>query len=254
VDSFVKITFLTLFPEIIEGYLGSSIMAKAVESGLVTCSIVNFRDFAEDRHKSCDDAPYGGGAGMGIKPEPLSRALESVNARHKRVVCPSPSGKVFTQAYAADLAGEENLVLLCGRYEGIDQRIIDRYVDDEICIGDYVMSSGEVAALAVVDTVYRLLGGVINEESLKEESFVSGLLEYPHYTRPYDFAGMKVPDVLLSGNHALIARWRMRKRLEKTLTNRPDLLNSAVLDEESRELLEKLKHSKEITNERGDVI
>ena len=161
---------------------------------------------------------------MVLKPEPLAAALDSVAASGRRTVYPSPSGKLFTQQYAEQLASETELVFICGRYEGIDQRIIDTYVDDEISVGDYVMSSGELSTLTIIDTVYRLIEGVIKGESLEEESFTDGLLEYPHYTRPADFRGMAVPDILLSGHHAEIEKWRYEKRVEKTRRNRPDLL------------------------------
>ncbi|MBQ6673661.1 MAG: tRNA (guanosine(37)-N1)-methyltransferase TrmD, partial [Spirochaetia bacterium] len=217
----MKFTILTLFPEIIEGYFKSSIMAKAVEKGIITCQVVDIRSFCLDKYKSCDDYPYGGGAGMVMKTEPLARALDSVNASSIRTIYPSPSGKLFSQKYASALAEEEELVFICGRYEGIDQRIIDSYVDDEICIGDYVISSGEIASLVIVDAVYRLFDGVISKESLEEESFSNGLLEYPQYTRPEVFRGMKVPEVLLSGHHKNIRDWRLMKSLEKTKMNRP---------------------------------
>jgi tRNA (guanine37-N1)-methyltransferase len=219
----VNIDILTLFPAISQAYFSSSIMARAAERGFVEYRITDIRDFALDKHRTCDDAPYGGGAGMVLKPEPLAGALDACDAGTKRVVYPSPSGRPFTQEYAHELAAEEDLVFICGRYEGIDQRIIDLYVDDELCIGDYVMSSGELAALVIIDTVYRLLEGVITDDSLKEESFRDGLLEYPHYTRPMSFRGLPVPDILLSGHHAEIDRWRHKKRVEKTRENRPDL-------------------------------
>ncbi|RKX87486.1 MAG: tRNA (guanosine(37)-N1)-methyltransferase TrmD [Spirochaetes bacterium] len=220
----MKITVLSLFPEIIEGYFNSSIMAKAVEKGIVEYSAINIRDFARDKHRTCDDYPYGGGAGMVLKPEPLSGALDSIGARDRRVVYPSPSGRLLDQKYAGELSRTEDLVFICGRYEGIDQRIIDLYVDDEISIGDYVISSGEISALVIIDSVYRLLDGVINGESLLEESFSDGLLEYPQYTRPAVFRGMEVPEILISGHHAKIKDWRKDKQLEKTKKNRPDLL------------------------------
>ena len=220
----MKITILTLFPEIIESYFKNSIMARAIEKGLIEYNVVNIRDFALDKHKNCDDYPYGGGAGMVLKPEPLALALDSVGAAGKRTVYPSPSGKLLKQEYASDLSKEKELVFICGRYEGIDQRVIDSYVDDEICIGDYILSSGEVAALTVIDCVYRLLDGVISRDSLEEESFANGLLEYPQYTRPEEFRGMKVPDILLSGHHENIRKWRREKSLEKTENYRPDLL------------------------------
>jgi tRNA (guanine37-N1)-methyltransferase len=220
----MKFTVLSLFPEILEGFFQSSIMKKSIDKGLVQYEFVNIRDFALDKHKTCDDAPYGGGAGMVLKPDPLARALDSVGAQNKRTLYPSPSGRLFHQEMAYDLAKEQELVIICGRYEGIDQRIIDQYVDDEISIGDYVISSGEIASLVVIDGIYRLLEGVITAESLEEESF-SGLplLEYPHYTRPEVFRDKRVPDVLLSGHHKNIEGWRMAKRMEKTEKNRPDL-------------------------------
>ncbi len=214
---------LTLFPAIPQAYFESSIMARAAERGLIDYRLIDIRDYALDKHRTCDDAPYGGGAGMVLKPEPLAGALDACGASGKRVIYPSPSGRPFSQNYADELAREEELVFICGRYEGIDQRIIDLYVDDEMCIGDYVMSSGELAALVMIDAIYRLLEGVITDESLEEESFRNGLLEYPHYTRPMSFREMQVPDVLLSGHHAEIAKWRHEKRLEKTRAHRPDL-------------------------------
>lgn len=219
----MKFTILTLFPEITEAFFSSSIMKKAVEKGLVEYELVNIRDFAFDKHRTCDDAPYGGGAGMVLKAEPLALALDSVGASAARTVFPTPSGVRYTQKMAEDLAAEDHIVLICGRYEGIDQRIIDLYVDDEVCIGDYVISSGEIASLVVIDSIYRLCSGVITKESLEEESFQGKLLEYPHYTRPEVFRDKKVPDVLLSGHHAEIEKWRQAKRLEKTKKNRPDL-------------------------------
>lgn len=220
----MKFTILTLFPELVEPFFKVSIMGKAVERGQISYEIVNFRDFAHDRHKTCDDAPYGGGAGMVIKPEPLAEALDSVGASGKLTIYPSPSGVPFRQATADRWSREEEIVLICGRYEGIDQRIIDLYVDEEVSIGDYVLSSGEMAALVMVDAVYRLKEGIISGESLLEESFQDSLLEYPHYTRPEIFRGLKVPEVLLGGHHEKIRKWRMGKRLEKTARNRPDLL------------------------------
>ena len=175
----MHIDILTLFPPMVESFFTSSIMSRAVEKGLVDYSIINFRDFATDPHHKCDDLPYGGGAGMVLKCDPLCKALESIGARDKRVIYPSPSGRLFTQSYAQELAGEESLVFICGHYEGLDQRVIDTYVDDEISIGDYVLSSGESATTVIIDAVYRLLDGVIASESLEDESFSDQLLEYP---------------------------------------------------------------------------
>ncbi len=227
---------LTLFPEIFRGYLESSVLSKAIQRRLVEVRLVNIRDFATDRHRTCDDATYGGGAGMILKPEPLARALESVGCREnrptKRTIYLSPSGALFRQEMAEDLAREEELVLLCGRYEGVDQRIIDIFVTDEVSIGDYILSGGEVAAMAVIDAVSRLVRGVISGGSLEEESFRQHLLEYPQYTRPAEFRGRRVPEILLSGHHAEIARWRLRKSLEKTLRVRPELLKEKRLSPE----------------------
>ena len=220
----MKFKILTLFPEIIEGFFKSSIMAKAVEKGLIEYKIINIRDFACDKHKKCDDYPFGGGAGMVLKAEPLALALDSIKAINKTVVFPTPSGVKYDQKLAEQFSKESEIVLICGRYEGIDQRIIDRYVDHEVSIGDYVISSGEISSLVVIDSIYRLCDGVITKESLEEESFQGRYLEYPHYTRPADFNGQKVPDILLSGNHKAIEKWRNEKRYEKTLNNRPDLL------------------------------
>ncbi len=230
----MHIDILTLFPDMVESFFKNSIMARAVEKGIITYSLINFRDFAEDKHRTCDDAPFGGGAGMVLKCEPLYKALESVDAKQKRVIYPSPSGKLFTQSYAENLAKEESLVFICGHYEGLDQRVIDEWVDDEISIGDYVISSGEVGSLVIIDALYRLIDGVISPSSLEEESFTSSLLEYPQYTRPERYCQKNVPDVLLSGHHERIATWREFRRLEKTMLNRPEVLLSASLDTESR--------------------
>ena len=221
---------LTLFPEMVSSFFTSSIMARAVEKGIISYRIVNFRDYAEDRHRTCDDVPYGGGAGMVLKCEPIGRALEEVDARNRRVIFPTPSGRLFNQEYAQELSREENLVFICGHYEGLDQRIIDTYVDDEISIGDYVLSSGETSSIVIIDAVYRLVEGVIASESLEDESFSNGLLEYPQYTRPERYCTKSVPDVLLSGHHERIATWRDFRMLEKTMLSRPEVLCRASLD------------------------
>ncbi len=242
----MKFHVLTLFPEIPRAFFESSIMAKAVQKGIIAYDLVNIRDFALDKHKTCDDSPYGGGAGMVMMTSPLALALNSVKPRKKRVIYVTPSGKPFTQKLAYELSRESDLVLLCGRYEGIDQRIIDSYVDDEISIGDYVLSSGETAATVIIDAVYRLIEGVITSESLEEESFSDGLLEYPHYTRPEEFLGKKVPEVLLSGHHENIRIWRLRERLAKTLRVRPDLIAKArengKLTKEAEKMIEEITH------------
>ena len=227
----MKFTLFSLFPGIIEPYFQDSIMHKAVQRGIIDYNIIDIRDYARDLHRTCDDYSYGGGPGMVMKPEPLAEALDAAESRQGRTIFPTPSGKPLTQRYAEELAGEKSLFLICGRYEGIDQRIIDLYVDDEVSIGDFVISSGEIAAMVIVDAVYRLLTGVIRPESLKEESFSAGVLEYPHYTRPEVFRGLKVPDVLLSGNHAYINEWRYEQSLAKTARVRPDLYRRYVRDE-----------------------
>ncbi len=221
----MNFSIVSLFPEIAKAYFSASLMKKSLDKGIISFTPVNIRDFAEDKHRTCDDSPYGGGAGMVLKPEPLVKAILSVRKPQSRVIYMSPSGRVLTQKVVQELSSYQDLVLVCGRYEGIDQRVIDGYVDEEISVGDYILSSGEVAALIVVDSVYRLIDGVIASESLSEESHgESGLLEYPHYTRPEEFEGRKVPEVLLGGNHADIKSWRRTKSLEKTRALRPDLL------------------------------
>ena len=240
----MQFTVLTLFPDILRAYFENSIMAKAVERGIISCVLTDIRDFARDKHRSCDDGPYGGGAGQLMLAEPLGEALDSVEAYKKRVIYVTPGGKPFTQAKALELSRESEIVIICGRYEGIDQRIIDRYVDEEISIGDYVMSSGEVAAEVVIDTVYRLIDGVISAESLDEESYSGGLLEYPQYTRPQNYRGEEVPEVLRSGNHEAIRAWRLRKSVAKTLANRPDLIasarNAGTLSEEAEKIIKEI--------------
>ena len=240
----MKIVVLSLFPEMLRGFFETSIMARAVKKGLVEYELVNIRDFAVDKHHKCDDLVYGGGAGMLMLPDPLARCLEAQGAREKRTVFMTPSGRLFNQAYARDLAQEGELVVLCGHYEGVDQRVIDEYVDDEISIGDYVLSSGEVAALVLVDAIFRLIPGAISGESLEEESFggsgEASLLEYPQYTRPAIYGTMQVPEVLISGHHAKIAGWRLRERLKKTLAYRPELLASAGLSDKVQRLLAEL--------------
>ncbi len=217
---------LTLFPEIFEGYRSSSILARAVEQKHVELDLINIRDFARDKHRSCDDATYGGGPGMVLKPEPLAAALESVpgvKRRATRVVYLTPSGVLWSQDLAREFAEVSRVAMICGRYEGIDQRIIDLFVTDEISVGNYILSGGEVAAMVVIDSIVRLVKGVITVDSLAEESFSGGLLEYPQYTRPAVFRGHRVPEVLLSGNHAEIERWRRERSHEKTQKFRPEL-------------------------------
>ena len=233
---------LTLFPRMVQGYLGESILGKAQEAGLVQVTAQDIREHAQGRHRVVDDAPYGGGAGMVMKPEPLTAAIEAAVERlpGALVVLLSPRGEPFGQALARRLAAHGRLVLVCGRYEGVDERVMEA-VDLEVSVGDFVLTGGELAALCVVDAAARLVPGVLgNEASAGSESFagVDGLLEHPHYTRPPEFRGMKVPEILLSGDHRRIERWRRRESLRVTRERRPDLLERARLGEEDRSLLD----------------
>jgi tRNA (guanine37-N1)-methyltransferase len=222
----VIITIITLFPEVFKEFLQSSIIGRGIEKKLLNVKLVQLRDYARDKHKTCDDTPFGGGAGMVLKAEPLARALKKAGAKRKRVIYPSPGGKLLRQHILRQLAVLKEIIIVCGHYEGIDQRIIDTFVTDEISIGDYVVSAGETAAMVFIDAITRLIDGVINKDSLEEESFQNGLLEYPHYTRPRKVLGLEVPQVLLSGNHEEIRKWRLEQRRKKTQENRPDLLKN----------------------------
>lgn len=245
----MRIDILTLFPEVFRGPFQASIIGRAVEAGLLHVFVHNIRDYAEGRHKVVDDYPYGGGPGMVMKPEPLFQAVESVAAQASqrgRVVLLTPQGRLLSQQVAGELASEERLLLICGHYEGVDERVREHLVDDEISIGDYVLSGGEFPALVVVDAVVRRLPGALGSEfSLEEESHAEGLLEYPQYTRPADFRGWKVPEMLLSGHHAEIARWRRRESVLRTAHRRPDLLARAELADEERRWLEERRAEEE---------
>ena len=220
----MKIDVLTLFPEMFTGPLDVSMVARARKAGLLDLQIRNLRDWTHDRHKSVDDRPFGGGPGMVLKPEPVFEAVEALASEKTRVLMMAPTGRVFTQAMARELAGEEHLLFLCGSYEGFDERI-RTLIDDELSIGDYVLTNGGLPAMVIIDAVTRLLPGVLgHDESAHDESFSHGLLEYPHYTRPAEFRDMKVPDVLLSGNHAEIEKWRREQSKRRTEERRPDLL------------------------------
>ena len=220
----MKFDVLTLFPEMFEP-LNSSIIGRAREKNLIEVNLINIRDFSKDKHKKVDDTPYGGGAGMIMMPDVVYDAYKSIDDKNAKVIYMSPQGKKLTQKKVEELAKQEHLIILCGHYEGIDQRVIDKIVDEEISIGDYVLTGGELPAMVLIDTVSRYSSGVIAEESRNEESFLNGLLEYPQYTRPEVFEGEKVPEVLLSGHHANIEKWRKEKSLEITAKKRPDLLN-----------------------------
>jgi len=221
----MKIDVLTLFPAMFAGPLDESIIKRAREAGLLDLSIHNLRDYAHDRHKTVDDRPFGGGPGMLLKPEPLFEAVERLARDNTRVILLSPAGRTFNQAIAGELAAVEHLLLISGHYEGFDERVREQLADDELSIGDYVLTNGGLAVMVIVDAVTRLLPGALGDEtSAHEESFSHGLLEYPQYTRPAEFRGMKVPEVLLSGNHAEIARWRAEQARLRTKERRPDLM------------------------------
>ena len=220
----MNITVLTLFPEMFAP-LKESIIGRAVNSGKLNIKIVNIRDYAQNKHLKCDDYPFGGGAGMVMMPQPVGSAIDAVDPEHRaHRIFMSPRGRTFSQKIAVELSAKQGILLLCGHYEGVDQRVIDLYMDEELSIGDYVLTGGELPAMVVCDCVARYVDGVISGESLKDESFASELLEYPQYTRPAVYKGISVPEVLLSGNHAEVDRWRAEQALEITRKNRPDLL------------------------------
>ncbi|MFS0778665.1 tRNA (guanosine(37)-N1)-methyltransferase TrmD [Neobacillus sp. 3P2-tot-E-2] len=242
----MKIDVLTLFPEMFSGVLGHSILHKAAEKSAVQYNVVNFRDYADNKHQTVDDYPYGGGAGMVLKAQPLFDAVaalkEQAESDRTRVILLCPQGKTYDQKTAEELAQEEHLIFVCGHYEGYDERIREHVVTDEISIGDYVLTGGELGAMVVIDSVVRLLPEVLgNQESHMKDSFSTGLLEHPHYTRPSDFRGMKVPEVLLQGNHKLIEEWRNKEALRRTLLRRPDLLEKIELTKDQENWLNEIK-------------
>ena len=214
---------LTLFPEMFSS-LNESIIGRAKTNKQININLVNIRDFSENKHNKVDDTPYGGGAGMVMMPDVVYRAYQSLNNKDAKVIYMSPQGKTLDQKKVVELSKEKHLIILCGHYEGIDQRVLDKIVDEEISIGDYVLTGGELPAMVLIDSVSRYVEGVLSEDSIKEESFSNGLLEYPQYTRPEVFEGMKVPEILLSGNHQRIDEWRKEQSLELTKKKRPDLL------------------------------
>jgi len=239
----VRFDLVTIFPRLCDGPLGEGIVRRAIDRGLVDVRVHDLRDYTTDRHRSVDDVSYGGGPGMVFKPEPLFRAVDAMRAEGDvdAVILTSPQGRRFTQREAERIAELRRVVLLCGRYEGVDERVRAALATEELSVGDYVLSGGELPALVIVDAVVRLLPGAVGDEaSVDVDSFSRGLLDYPHFTRPAEFRGLRVPDVLLSGNHADIRRWRKRQSLARTLALRPELLPSAELDDEEREILRAL--------------
>ncbi|WP_019638106.1 tRNA (guanosine(37)-N1)-methyltransferase TrmD [Paenibacillus fonticola] len=244
----MRVDVLTLFPEMFPGVFGTSILGKAQEKGIVSLRPVNFRDYAGNKHGTVDDTPYGGGGGMVLKPDPIFRAVEDLlsakpaDAPAPRIILMCPQGESFTQRKAEEFAEEEHLIFICGHYEGYDERIREHLVTDELSVGDYVLTGGELPAMVVIDSIVRLLPGVLgNETSAITDSFSTGLLEYPHYTRPVEFRGWKVPDILLSGHHANVADWRRKEALRRTWLRRPDLLEHVELTPKDQKWLEEIR-------------
>ena len=236
----MKFDVLTLFPEMFNA-LKQSIIGRAEENNLIHINIVNMREFSKDKHKKVDDTPYGGGAGMVIKPDIVYDSYNSVKEEKAKVIYLSPQGNILNQRKVEALSKEEHLILLCGHYEGIDQRVLDEIVDEEISIGDYVLTGGEIPAMVLIDSVSRYIDGVLDKESIKEESFTNNLLEYPQYTRPENFLNKQVPDVLLSGHHENIRKWRRKESLVNTYKKRPELLEKVELSKEDKKILEEIK-------------
>ncbi len=243
----MQIDILTLFPQMFAEPFSFGIFQRAVDNGLVSLRVHNIRDFTHDKHNVADDYPYGGGSGMVMKPEPIFEAVDSIKTDLKKlagnvpIVLLSPQGRMFSQQIAQELSQHDNIILICGHYEGVDERVSQYLATDEISIGDYVLTGGEIPAMVVIDAVVRLLPGVLgSEESPLDDSHAHGLLEYPQYTRPAEYRGLSVPEVLLSGNHARIARWRREQIIRRTLERRPDLLDKAELSLEDKKIAEKL--------------
>jgi tRNA (guanine37-N1)-methyltransferase len=246
----MRFDVLTLLPEVFPAYLESSIMQRARERGLIDVRVHNIRDYTHDKHHTTDDTPYGGGGGMVMKPDPVFEAVESVLGRFDYaqrgeipIILLTPQGRVFNQSIAKELSQHSHIALLCGRYEGIDERIRTNLITDEISIGDYVLTGGELPALILIDALARLIPDVLGDPTgAEDDSHASGLLEYPHYTRPPEFRGLTVPDILLSGDHAKIAKWRREQSLLRTLKKRPDMLEKAELSKDDRKFVESLKN------------
>ena len=236
----MKFDVLTLFPEMFEAIKQSRI-GKAAEKNLININLINIRDFSKNKHKKVDDTPYGGGAGMVMQADVVYDAYKSIKDENAKVIYLTPQGKVLNQKKVEELSKEEHLILLCGHYEGIDQRVLDKIVDEEISIGDYVLTGGEIPAMVLIDSVSRYVEGVLSEDSISEESFSQGILEYPQYTRPEIFEGMKVPEILQSGHHENIKKWRRCEALKNTYNKRPELLENVELSEQDKKYLEKIK-------------
>jgi tRNA (guanine37-N1)-methyltransferase len=252
----MRFDILTLFPNIFSSPLRESILGRAIEKGVIHIQTINIRDFALDKHQVVDDTPYGGGQGMVMKVEPIARSIEWVKSQDAsaRTIYLTPQGKPFDQDKAQQLSSHSHLILLCGRYEGVDERIRELFIDEEISIGDYVLTGGELAAMVLIDAVSRLIPGVLgSDRSAEEDSFYNSLLEYPQYTRPFDFRGSSVPEVLLSGNHSAISLWRRKEALRRTAVRRPDLLSKANLSKEDKKLLKEI-HERTGTEKGGDGI
>jgi tRNA (guanine37-N1)-methyltransferase len=238
VEEKMKINIITLFPEFFDNFKKESIIGRAIESQKIEINIINLRDFCYDKHKQADDMAFGGGPGMVMKLEPIFNALETVTGK---VIYPSPQGPVFTQKLALDLSIEKEITILCGHYEGIDERVIEEKVDLEISIGDYVLTGGEIPAMVMCDVIARMVPGVIKKESYENDSFFDGLLDHPHYTRPSDFKGLKIPEVLISGHHKNIDNWRLEQSLKRTMERRPELLENREFTKEEKKIMEKLE-------------
>lgn len=245
----MRIDIVTIFPEMFEGVIGSSIIGRARKQELVEINLVDFREFSTNKHHTVDDTPYGGGGGMVLKPEPIFHAVESLieAGKRPRVILTCPQGEVYSQSKALEFAQEDHLIIVAGHYEGYDERIRQHLITDEISVGDYVLTGGELPAMIIVDSVTRLLPGALgNDTSAVLDSFREGLLEYPHYTRPAEFRGWQVPDVLLSGHHGNVERWRRKESLRRTLLRRPDLLQGVEHDKLDRQLLQEVKREEGI--------
>lgn len=237
----LRIDFVTIFPRMFDAFLAEGVIARGVKNGALDVRVHDLREHAADKHRSTDDEAYGGGPGMVMLAEPILKCVESLGGGH--VIMTSPQGRTFTQAVAKDLAGKDHVIILCGRYEGFDERIRETLQPDEISIGDFVVSGGELPAMLIADATGRMIEGVVgNAGSVEEDSFYKGLLDYPHYTRPEEIRGMRVPDVLLSGHHEKIRRWRREQALRRTLRLRPDLLKNAELDDEAKEILRTIEN------------